>query len=153
MKIRTIAAWGGTALLAFTLAACSSLRNNIPTPPAPATCVLPSGVQTQLLYPIPGATAVPDAPQQIVFAISSPLPNWGAAVLPSASPGIYGAAFQTITAGQVPTPSATPSFASPIYVSSALPGSLPPNSLIAVFLNNLASNCSPVTAAASFTTQ
>lgn len=115
--------------------------------------MVPAGVQTQLLYPKPGATAVPDAPQQIVFAISSPLPTWGAALLPPSGAGIYANAFQTITAGQVPTPSATPSFANPIYVSSSLPGSLPAASAIGVYLNDLNSSCIPVTTGASFTTQ
>ena len=154
MKIRSIAAWIGTAALAFGLAACGQLTGGVPTPSNPVTCVLPTGVQVQLLYPIPGATAVPDAPQQIVFAISTPLPTWGVAVLPPGnSNGIYGAVFQTITAGQVPSPSATPSFASPIYVSSTLSSSLPAASLIGVYLNNLNSDCLPVTAGASFTTQ
>ena len=141
-------------MLALGLAACGSFNGSVPTPPNPSTCVLPTGVQTQLLYPIPGATGVPDAPQQVVFAISTPLPNWGAAVQPpSPNQGVYGFAFQTITAGQVPTPSATPSFANAIYVSSTLPGALPAASLIGVYLNNLGSDCIPVTAGASFTTQ
>lgn len=152
MNIRSIAAWSGTAVLAITLSACGALKNSVPTPSNPPACVLSSGVQTQLLYPIPGATGVPDAPQQIVFAISSPLPTWGAATL-IGSTGAYGLSFQTINAGQVPAPSATPSFANPIYVSSALTGSFPAATSIGVYLNNLASNCIPVTTGASFTTQ
>jgi len=154
MKIRSIAAWTATAILALGLAACSGLGRGTPAPPVPSTCALPAGVQAQMLYPKPGATAVPDATIQVVFAISSPLPTWGVAVLPPAgNSGIYGNAFQTITAGQVPSPSATPSFANPIYVSSTFSGSLPAASLIGVYLNDLSSNCVPVTAGASFTTQ
>ncbi|HEY8321512.1 MAG TPA: hypothetical protein VIG46_06990 [Candidatus Baltobacteraceae bacterium] len=153
MKIRSIAAWTATAILAFGLAACSGLGGGTAAPPAPGTCALPAGVQAQMLYPKPGATAVPDATIQVVFAISSPLPTWGVAVLPPTGNGIYGNAFQTITAGQVPSPSATPSFANPIYVSSTFSGSLPAASQIGVFLNDLSSNCIPATAGASFTTQ
>ncbi len=152
MNIRSIAAWSGTAVLALSLAACGAFKNSVPTPPNPSTCVLPAGVQTQVLYPIPGATGVPDAPQQIVFAISTPLPNWGVATL-IGNTGSYGLAFQTITAGQVPMPSATPSFANPIYVSSALTGSFPAATSVGVYLNNGASDCLPLTTGASFTTQ
>lgn len=114
--------------------------------------MVPAGVQTQVLYPIPGATAVPDSTVQIVFAISTPLPGWGAAWSTTNSAN-YGLGFQTITASQVPSPSATPSFANPIYVSSTLTTSLPAASLVGVYLNDLGSNCTPVTANASFTTQ
>ena len=152
MKIRSIAAWTGTAALALLLAACGQITGNAPSPPAPSTCVVPSGVQTQVLYPIPGATAVPASTVQIVFAISSPLPGWGAAWSTNTNAN-YGLAFQTISAGQVPSPSATPSFANPIYVSSTLTTGLPAASVVGVFLNNLNSNCIPVSANASFTTQ
>jgi len=151
MKIRAFSyALGGLALAA-TLAACSGFNTSVPRPPAPTTCVVPAGVQTQLIYPVPGATSVPDNPQQIVFATSAALPSWDA-VLTGANQAYYGNAFVQISAGQVPSPSATPSFANPIYESSTLASGLTANTVMSVYLNDLSSSCIPVSTNASFTT-
>ena len=58
-----------------------------------------------------------------------------------------------ISAGSVPTPSATPSFANPTYESSGLSGPLPSATLITVLLNNESSSCNHYLNIGSFTTQ
>ncbi len=151
MNLRPLLYALGTLALASSLTACGrGVLGGLPQPTLPPPCVLPTGVQAQLIYPIPGATNVPDATQQVVFAVSSPLPTWGAAFEFAGLAGL-GGPFTTISVGQVPTPSATPSFANPVYVSSAIAFSLPASTAIGVDLNDLSSSCIPVVAG-SFTT-
>lgn len=112
-----------------------------------------------MIYPIPGATAVPDTPTQIVIALPSPIPSsYNAIIDNSASPsdantnGYYASLFQTIQPQQIPQPAATPSFANPIYVSSAVGVTFKANTQLYVFLNDESSSCLP-TQFSSFTTQ
>jgi hypothetical protein len=112
-----------------------------------------------MIYPIPGATAVPDAPQQIVIAVPSPIPaSYNAILDNSTSPsdanvnGFYASLFQVIQPSQIPQPAATPSFANPVYESSAVGVTFRSATLLDVFLNDEASNCLP-TQFSSFTTQ
>jgi len=112
-----------------------------------------------MIYPIPGATAVPDAPQQIVIAVPSALSTSLNAIVDNSTSqtdanvnGFYASLFQTIQPSQVPQPAATPSFANPIYESSAVGVTFKSATTLYVFLNDEASNCLP-TQFSSFTTQ
>ena len=124
------------------------------TIPGSGSCLF-SGL-TQLIYPIPGSTNVPNAPQQIVFATSQLFPS-GFDVLinndPNANNAVNGTAafFQRIQQSQVPSPSAALTISNPFYESAALTASFPHGTYY-VFLNDSRVSCTP-TAAGSFTTQ
>lgn len=149
-KPYTMALLGLTA--AAVLAACN---NGNVTGGNPMACGTPSGV-TQgpvLVYPAPGATAVPDAFGQIVVASNVAMPNtWDVAVYTAAGGGATGAGFQAASP-PFPTPNASPTFANPVYQSSSFVGTDIPGSTVAVYLNELDSNCTPSVEIGTFTTQ
>ena len=136
----------------FGLAGCG--YNGGVTIPGTGSCLF-SGL-TQLIYPIPGSTGVPDAPQQIVFATSQLFPS-GFDVLISSDPNANNAGngtaafFQRIQQAQVPQPSAALTISNPFYESAALSTSFPHGTYY-VFLNDSRVSCTP-TPAGSFTTQ
>ncbi len=98
------------------------------TIPGTGSCLF-SGL-TQLIYPIPGSTNVPDAPQQIVFATSQLFPS-GFDVLINTDPNPNNATngsavfFQRIQQAQVPQPSAALTISNPFYESAATSASFP----------------------------
>jgi hypothetical protein len=121
---------------------------------APIPCLFNG--QSQLVYPIPGATGVPDAPQQIAFATSRLFPSTFEARVnndpnPNAATGGAGAFFQHINQAQVPQPSATPAFSNALYESAMISASFSHGTYY-VFLNDTLGGCTP-TSAGSFTTQ
>ncbi len=112
--------------------------------------------QSQLIYPIPGATGVPNAPQQIVFAVSRLFPSSFEVRVntdpdPNHALNGTGAFFHQITASQVPSPSATPNISNPLYESASTSATFP-HATYYVFLNDTLGGCTP-TSAGSFTTQ
>jgi hypothetical protein len=133
------------------LAGCNS--NNNPPAPGP-TCSPPNGTQSQLVYPAPNATAVPDAFGQIIIGSTAALPNsWNVVAVTALSPsGVGGGRVQNATP-PFPTPNATPSFANPVYQSSSFSGGTFPGEVVTVYLNNTSSNCTPLGPLGSFTTQ
>jgi hypothetical protein len=121
---------------------------------APIQCLFNG--QSQLVYPIPSATNVPDMPQQIVFATSRLFPSTFDVLIntdpnPSAAGNGQGAFFHQIQASQVPQPSATPTISNPFYESASI-GATFPHGTYYVFLNDTLGGCTP-TSAGSFTTQ
>lgn len=145
-----------TSAVAFVACGGGGSSNINPTPGP--TCS--PNTTVQMIYPIPGATGVPDAPQQIVFAVGTPLPSiWNLYISNAANAqgtvsGYTGAGFQTITAAQVPSPAATPSFANPVYQSVTLSGPLAPAATTWwIWVNDSAGNCTPLGPVGSFTTQ
>lgn len=159
MTIMTLRLLFGSIILAAAaaLAACSSGPTYTAPTPGP-TCS--PGTTVQMIYPIPGATGVPDAPQQIAFAVASPLPNsWNLflnvtdTLGATGYQGFTGAGFETIAAGQVPSPSATPSFSNATYQSVTLGGALASKTTYWVWINNQATNCTPNGPVGSFTTE
>jgi hypothetical protein len=149
IKLQSLAL--GAALLAVGLAACGGGGN---TTPAVIPCVLPSGEQISLAYPIPGATGVPDSPGQIILAESVALPNSWQIILSLANGSAANAEGVVLTAASpLPTPFATPAFANPIYQSSALTSGLASATTLIVLLNNQASNCNGLINLGQFTTQ
>lgn len=156
LTLRNLFAVSALAMCAVAFAACGGGGNTITNPTPGPTCA--PGTTVQLIYPIPGATGVPDAPQQIVFAVGTALSsNWDAYLAPNSSGnnGGYTNALQTITASQIPSPSATPSFANPVYQSVTLGTSLAPPTGVTwyVWINNTAGNCTPLGPLGSFTIQ
>lgn len=156
LTLRNLFVVSALATCALAFAACGGGSPGLSNPTPGPTCS--PGTTVQLIYPIPGATGVPDAPQQIAFAVGTALnSNWNV-YLNNASNGngtLGGQTvpLQTITAGQVPSPSATPSFANPVYQSVTLQGSLNAATTWYVWINNTAGNCTPLGPLGSFTTQ
>jgi hypothetical protein len=158
LNLRNLFVASALAMCAVAFAACGGGSTNVTPTPGP-TCS--PGTTVQMIYPIPGATGVPDAPQQIVFAVATPLPNIWNLYISNASNGngsvngYTAAGFQTISASQVPSPSATPSFANPTYQSVTLTGSLGPPGGTEwwVWVNDSAGNCTPMGPVGSFTIQ
>lgn len=140
----------------ISLAACNI--NSNPAPPAPGpTCSPPAGVQSALVYPAPGATAIPDAFGQVIIGSTAALPSsWDVVLTTARSPaslgGVHGGTFQSATP-PFPTPNATPSFSNPVYQSSSFSGGNFPGEVVQVFLNDTSSNCTPAGPLGSFTTQ
>ena len=120
-------------------------------------CTLPAGTQVALAYPIDGATGIAGTTfTQVVIAASPALPSTWTAVLILPSGGlITGTPVTTVAANSVPTPFATPSFASPTYQLSAVPlGSLPPASSITVAMSNQSGTyCNGFPTLGTFSTQ
>ncbi len=134
------------------LTACSGYNGALTTEPIP--CLF-NGL-SQLIYPIPNATNVPDTPQQIVFAVSRLFPSTFDVLInndpnPNIAASGNSAFFQRIQSSQVPQPSATPAISNAFYESAALGASLPHGTYY-VFLNDTLGGCTP-TSAGSFTTQ
>ncbi len=156
LTLRNLSIGFGLGLCALAFAACGGSGNTFTNPTPGPTCS--PNTTVQLIYPIPGATGVPDSPQQIVFAVGTPLPSvWDAYLAPSSSGnnGGYTAGLQTITASQIPSPHATPSFANPVYQSVTLGGSLAPptGATWYVWINDTGGNCAPLGPLGSFTIQ
>lgn len=151
MKLRVVLFAGIVALAAF--AACNTGGSNN-TPAAP--CTIPA-TSFAVVYPAPNASAVPDAIQQIIVAVNSPLPASWNAVIQYPSGGVVqtavGAPVATVNP-PFPTPNATPSFANPVYQSSSFPTNpvVPSGATVTVFLNDLGSNCTP-TSVSTYTAQ
>jgi hypothetical protein len=153
MNLRVLVCGAALGFAAIALAACGNTTTFIRPTPGP-TCA--PGEAVQMVYPIPGATGVPNNPQQFVFVVASPLPpSWNAYVTAQdslANGSFTFAGLQTITAAQVPQPAATPSIANPTYQSITLTRGFLPDQTIFVWLNDRASNCTPLGPLGSFTT-
>jgi|GEM_PF-1489714 len=143
------------ALIALTIAAltaCSGYSGGVTLPQIQC---LYNG-QSQLIYPIPGASNVPNAPGQIVFAVSRLFPSTFQVLVhndPNTNTATAGTAgfFQQISQSQVPQPSATPNISNPLYESATVNATFP-HATYYVFLNDTLGGCTPASAG-SFTTQ
>lgn len=118
------------------------------------TCIY-SGI-SQLVYPAPGATSVPDAPAQIVFAVTRLFPySWQAVVTSDSNPNNAAsgtaAFFQQIQPSAVPTPSAAVTISNPYYESAAMNATFVRGTYY-VFLKDSVYICIPALAG-SFSTQ
>ena len=137
---------------AAALAACNS-GSAAPAPPGP--CGSPAGVsQTVLVYPAPGATAVPDSIPLVIVGSTSAIPaGWSVAAVTNTGQGAIGTQF-TVAPTPLPSPNQTPSFANPVYQSSSVNASPPfAGTVVTVYLNNLNSSCVPSVPLGTFTTQ
>lgn len=151
MNKRMVWGFAATALLGLTLSACNggSNNNNIFNP---GKCTPPA--TTVMVYPIPGATGVPDETQTIYVASQSgQLANgsYGTAIAPPNGGSTYnGGNFVKVAAGAVPSPAASPGFSNPVYYASSI-GGLSAGSTYAIGFNQNV-NCVPVNLG-SFTTK
>lgn len=155
LTLRNLIFGSAFAILAMAIAACGGGGTTIQAPTPGPTCS--PGETVQMIYPIPGATGVPDNPQQFVFAVALPLPDtWNAYInntnsLNGSAETVAG--METIPASNVPSPSATPTISNPYYQSITLTGGFTSGVTVYVWLNNESSNCTPLGPLGSFTTQ
>jgi len=121
----------------------------------PASCTLPSGTQTVLVYPAPGATGIPDNVPQVVLGSTTALPSGFSAYLVNTTTQIAFAFDNVGTAPvPIPTPNATPSFANPVYQNSANSGvTFSAGNSISVYVDNVNGGCVIPTSLGSFTVQ
>lgn len=148
----------GLIVVAVALAACGPYYSHGVPPGFGTDCIPPTGAV--LVYPAPNATNVPDNTNAIYIALPSPLPNAGAYDVALTGPPSYGTVlengFVSVSASAVPTPNATPTYASPQYYESTLRSTLTAASAFAVYWNQANSACNTGTSASflgSFTTQ
>lgn len=147
--------------LVLLLAGCNG--GGTSSTPAPTTpCVAP--VTVQVLYPQPGATAVPATLTTVYVATSGAFPSdsnnaWDTEIV---GPPAYGTQFTgqftATTASALPAGSATPTITNPQYYSTALTNTLATGSGFSLYINNLNdANCYAVgtgaSALSSFSTQ
>ena len=148
--------------LALLLAGCGGGGGSSAPATPTAPCVSP--VTVQVLYPQPGATAVPATLTTIYVATSAAFPSdsnnaWDLELVgPPTYGGQFTSQFSASTASALPVGSATPSMANPQYYSTALVNALVTGSGFSIYINNLNdAACYAVgtgaTALSSFSTQ
>jgi hypothetical protein len=130
------------------LAACGGGSTN---PPAPGpTCSPPNGTQTALVYPAPGASGVVNSNGQVVIGSTAALPtgqsgqNWGIVIVDAASGTVPMPGALVNTNPPFPNPNQTPPFANPVYQTQAFGAPFASGQTVNVYVNNFASNCSPL---------
>ena len=110
-----------------------------------------------LVYPAPGATAVPDGTSALYAAAPSPLPTGNQYDVDLQGPPAYGAqytaTFTHVAASAVPSPAASPGFANPVYYETQLAASLSSATTFAAYFNDQGSNCVPSASLGTFSTQ
>jgi hypothetical protein len=148
--------FGAAALGAVALTACGGGGGVVSPTPGP-TCG-PVGIQSQLIYPAPGATAVPDATAQIVIAVSSPLPiNTYDLQVTALNNGGGSAITQNplaqIQASQLPAGSGTTTISNPTYEAVNLVTQLPAATQLQTAINDPNSTCTAQNVPGTFTTQ
>ena len=153
---RAIASGIGVAAAALALSACGNSGGGGSTP-ASVPCSIAPATLAQLVYPAPNTTVNSANVSSVVVAVNAALPagtfNFGFSA-PSGYSGLTQNSATVITASQVPSPSATPSFANPVYESVSLVSFLPSATpSISVYLNNFNSTCTPAGPYGTFSTQ
>jgi hypothetical protein len=146
---------GAAAVIA--LAGCNGGGNSTVPSPTPGPTCGPI-VTSALVYPAPGATAVPDNIAQIVIAVSTPLtPNTYNLSLTALNNGGGSALtyypLSQIAASQLPAGSASTTIPNPTYEQVSLINSLPAATQIQTAINIPTSNCTPQTVSGTFTTK
>lgn len=149
-------AFGIPVLAVIALTACGG--GGSPVAPTPGPTCGPVGITSQLIYPAPGSTAVPDAQQQIVIAVSSPLPinTYNLALInpPNTQPFSYTRnPLAQIQASQLPAGSGSTTISNPTYEAVNLIASLPAATQIQTAINDPNSTCTPQNVPGTFTTQ
>ena len=153
--------FGAAALGALALAACGGGGGGGSVAPTPGPTCGPIGIQSQLIYPAPGATNAPDSPPQIVIAVSSPLPinTYNLAIFNAST----GAGTTTanplaqIQASQLPAGSGSTTISNPTYEAVNLVNPLTTNfasgTTLQTAINDPGSNCTPQNVPGTFTIQ
>lgn len=144
------------AVLSLIAAGCNSgSNNNVPVIP----CTLPSGTTVSMVYPIPGATLVPDNLSYVITASNVALPSsWQVVLLPPSGFVPPGGTLTTTLPSPLPTPNVVPTpnaSATPLVLqaSSFAQTLLYAATPYQVGLNNTASSCNSYPIIGTFTSQ
>jgi hypothetical protein len=138
---------------AAALASCGGGGSSPSTSGTPGPCSQPGEVV--MVYPAPGATAIPTLMPGIVFGAPGGALGGTSQALLAPSGGTTTATFLPVTAAPspLPTPNALPTFANPVYQISGSNGSLlPSGTALNVYYNDYSTSCTP-TLLGTFTTQ
>jgi hypothetical protein len=152
--LRNLFAGAALGVCAAALAACNG--GTTYTGPTPGPTCAPGATAYQLVYPAPGATAVPVTTQMIVIALNEQLPNytWDLSLTYSAGTALTANTLAPIAASQLPPGSAKTTIPNPVYEEVQLVSQLPSGVQLSVGLNNLSTNCTPLKIpGATFTTE
>jgi hypothetical protein len=148
------------------LAACNG--NTYGPGPGPTTAPSgncggpPSSNQLEMLYPIPGTRKAPAALGNIYVSTKGALPpsnSFNFYLSQSNGASTFTGLFTAISASQIPTPHAKPSYSNPTYYASAIAGPygssfiIGPNQAVSLFWNDGARDCVPHFLVASFRTK
>jgi hypothetical protein len=150
MKKRMLLGAGSVAALSSLVAACGGYNNNL----GPAYCGNPAHIA--LIYPAPGATAVPNTISVIYVAAPQSLgtsTTYGLALLGPAGYVQNTNTFTAVSASAVPSPAASPGFGNPHYYQSSLVAPLSPTTEYSVDFNDTANFCTPNVSLGDFTTR
>lgn len=150
--------------VASMLAACNGNNGIVgpgPTSTPSGNCGRPPN-QMEVLYPIPHSHNAPPALPAIFVATKGTLPvsnNYDFYLSQSSGAATYTGLFTQISASQIPTPHAKPSYANPTYYASAIAGPsgstyiIGPDQAVSLLWNDGGRNCSPFFVVASFRTK
>jgi hypothetical protein len=148
-----------TAILSATLvlSACNGNGGISPGPAPSGTCGGPPN-QLEVLYPIPNSKNAPPALGNIYVSTKGALPpsnSFNFFLVQSNGGSTFTGNFAQITAGQIPTPHASPSYSNPTYYASSLPPSyiIGPAQAVSLFWNDGGTGCTPHFLVSSFKTK
>jgi hypothetical protein len=135
--IRPAAALFALLSAAGTLAACAGSNNG------PPDCGAPSG-PVELVYPLPGATGVPDTFPGVIFASTNGLPSTYEAILQEAGATLQVPQLKVKPApSPLPTPYLQPYFQNPVFQVSGPTIVLAAGTKYRIYLNDANSDCNP----------
>ncbi len=146
----SIAAFAALFAAAVALAACNG-SNNVTTPPGSGTnCGGPPN-HMEVLRPIPNSKNVPGALGNIYVSTNGQLPpsnSFNFFLATSSGNSWFTGPFVGISAKQIPTPRATPSYPNAIYYASSVTGpsgsySIGPAQVVNLFWNDGGTGCTP----------
>ncbi len=151
--------------MASTLAACNGNNNGIVGPGPTATpsgnCGRPPN-QMEVLYPVPHSHDAAPALPAIYVATKGTLPasnSYDFYLSQSSGAATFTGPFAQISASQIPTPHAKPSYSNATYYASAIAGPygstyiIGPQQAVSLLWNDGGRNCSPFFVVASFRTK
>jgi hypothetical protein len=150
--------------MASALVACNGSNGIVgpsPTATPSGNCGRPPN-QMEVLYPIPGSHNVTPALPAIYVATNGSLPvsnDYDFYLSQSSGAFTYTGLFTPISASQIPTPHAKPSYSNPTYYASVIAGPsgstyiIGPDQAVSLLWNDGGRNCSPFYVVASFRTK
>jgi len=121
------------AVSVLLLAACGG-GNSLSTR---GQCTPPSGTQTTLVYPAPGATGIADDFGLVVLGSTAALPaSYQVHVVNNTGQNAVLFGSMSAAPNPLPTPIAPPAFANPVYQASVNPGqTFAAGTIVSVYLN------------------
>jgi len=148
----SISAFAAVLAAVAVLAACNGSNNSTSAPPGTGTnCGGPPN-QLEVLYPAPNSKGAPPGLGNIYVSTKGQLPpsNFFNFLLATSSGGSwFTGTFTGISAKQIPTPHATPSYPNAVYYASSITGPsgsygpIGPDQVVDLFWNDGGTGCTP----------